>query len=294
MANATRGDAGPLLRLIERLRSPDGCPWDRQQTAEDIRGYLLEEAHETAAAIDEGDWQALRGELGDLLFQVCFLSVLAAESGRFVFADAVASAHAKMVERHPHVFAGDREPGLDADGVAAAWELRKLAAASEARGDGGRGPAREGLLAGVPSSLPALLAAYRMTQKAAGIGFDWRHAEEVLAKLDEELSELRALLSPHAVRSEPATGRDAARLEEEIGDLLFAAANVARHLRVDPERALARANRKFRRRFAHVERGVAAELEAGTPPADLRERMEELWEEAKRLEREGEDPSSRG
>jgi MazG family protein len=278
----SRGDVAPLLDLIVRLRAPGGCPWDREQTAADIRAFLIEEAHETAAAIDAGDWGALVGELGDLLFQVCFLAVLAEEAGRFDLADAVTAVHDKMVERHPHVFGTPDETagatGLDADRVAQLWEQRKLERATSSPGERASHGA-ESLLAGVPASLPALVGAFRMTQKAAGIGFDWSHPAEVLDKLEEELDELRDVL-----RSRTGEAADGARIEEELGDLLFAAANLARHLRVDPERALARANLKFRRRFAHVERGVAGALASGTPAADLRERMEALWREAKRAE----------
>jgi MazG family protein len=288
--NAPRGDLTPLLSLVERLRGPGGCPWDRQQTAADIRAFLVEEAHEVAAAIDLEDWEALRGELGDLMFQVCFLAVLAAEERRFELADAVTAVHDKMVERHPHVFATDSPTELDADQVAELWERRKLSRAAPPA-DGSPAPAAETLLAGVPPSLPALVGAYRMTQKAAGIGFDWRDGDEVLDKLEEETAELRAALaSPRVADSGSGSAAGPSSVEEEIGDLLFTVANLARHLGIDPERALARANLKFRRRFAHVERGIAPELEAGAPAAQLRERMEELWEEAKRGERDHSTP----
>ncbi|HUP24233.1 MAG TPA: nucleoside triphosphate pyrophosphohydrolase [Thermoanaerobaculia bacterium] len=290
MPKTTRGDVTQLLTLVERLRAPGGCPWDREQTFADIRSYLVEEAHEVAAAIDCGDWQALRGELGDLLFQVCFLAVLAAEQDRFVLADAVAAVHTKMVERHPHVFDSSPGGGLDAEQVAQLWEKRKLVAAAGARGSDTEG-AEGGLLAGVPTSLPALVGAYRLSQKAAGVGFDWRHTDEILDKIDEELDELRAVLRAPAEAALPGdAAADPSRLEEEVGDLLFAASNLARRLRIDPERALARANLKFRRRFAHVERGIAGAHAAGAPPEALRQRMEELWEEAKRSERDQSPP----
>ncbi|HEX6201796.1 MAG TPA: nucleoside triphosphate pyrophosphohydrolase [Thermoanaerobaculia bacterium] len=272
-------DLGKLLALIDRLRAPGGCPWDREQTLVDLRAYLVEEAHEAAAAIDAvvagsadaAAWDALEDELGDLLFQVAFVAALAAEAGRFTAADAIERVHAKMVARHPHVFPpadGEGEKLADADAVARAWERRKL----EAGRDG------ESLLAGVPPSLPALLAAYRMTQKAAGVGFDWPDAAAVLAKLDEERTELAAALAAAAGGSDDAAGREAA-VREEVGDLLFTAANLARKLGVDPEAALAATNAKFRRRFAHVEARLAA---TGRRPdeADLAE-MDALWEEAK-------------
>jgi ATP diphosphatase len=290
-------DLGKLLALIARLRGPGGCPWDREQTLADLRAYLVEEAHEAAAAIDAvvatgdatrhvatGDaaqhcaaadghaaddaWEALAGELGDLLFQAAFVAALAEESGRFTAAEAIDRVHAKMVERHPHVFppaeGGEGEELADAGAVSRAWERRKLE----------RGGGRESLLAGVPASLPALLAAYRMTQKAAGVGFDWPDAAAVLAKLDEERAELAHALAPGA-----GAAADPAAVREEIGDLLFTAANLARKLGMDPEAALAATNAKFRRRFAHVEARLA---ERGRRPdqSDLAE-MDALWQEAK-------------
>jgi ATP diphosphatase len=294
-------DLGKLLTLVARLRGPGGCPWDREQTLADLRAYLVEEAHEAAAAIDavvatgdaaqhvatgdaaqhvatgdaadghaaEDAWRALAGELGDLLFQAAFVAALAVESGRFTATEVVDQVHAKMVERHPHVFppveGGEGEELADAGAVSRAWERRKLE----------RGGGRESLLAGVPASLPALLAAYRMTQKAAGVGFDWPDAAAVLAKLDEERAELAQALAPGA-----GVAADPAAVREEIGDLLFTAANLARKLGLDPEAALAATNAKFRRRFAHVEARLA---ERGRRPdqSDLAE-MDALWQEAKR------------
>lgn len=289
-------DLGKLLALIARLRGPGGCPWDREQTLADLRAYLVEEAHEAAAAIDAvvrdtgavvrntavagggedvpsepsaAAWQDLAGELGDLLFQAAFVAALAEEAGAFTAAEAIDRVHAKMVERHPHVFppaaGGEREELADAEAVTRAWERRKLEG-------GGAGS----LLAGVPASLPALLAAYRMTQKAAGVGFDWPDTAAVLAKLDEERAELAGALAA----DDAGAGIDHAAVREEIGDLLFTAANLARKLGIDPEAALAATNLKFRRRFAHVEARLA---EGGRRPdqAELAE-MDELWQEAKR------------
>ena len=250
-------DLQKLLDLVARLRAPDGCPWDREQKLADIRAYLLEEAHETAAAIDAGDWGELAEELGDLLFQVAFIGRLAEEAGAFSLSQVVDRVHHKMVARHPHVF-GD-EVLADAQAVRRAWERRKLK----------EEPGRASLLAGVPASLPALLAAYRLTQKAAGVGFDWPDAGAVLKKVDEETAELRDALA--------ADDRDAMR--EEVGDLLFTLANLARKLDLDPEAALAGANRKFRHRFEQVEKGLAARGKS-TVEATLEE-MDELWEAAK-------------
>ena len=274
-----RADLRRLVELVARLRAPDGCPWDREQTLADVRAYLLEEAHEAAAAIDAGDLEALAGELGDLLFQAAFVARLGEEAGAFSAGDAIDRSLAKMIARHPHVFGG--EELADAAAVARAWERRKL----EAEGGGGAG----GLLDGVPASLPALTAAYRMTQKAAAVGFDWPDAGAVLAKVDEELAELRAELAgggepgagppaKGAVGPAEAAGRDRAR--DEIGDLLFTVANLARKLGLDPEAALAAANAKFRRRFRRVEDGLAARgRRLGEASLD---EMDALWEEAKR------------
>jgi len=261
-APGTAADLQPLLDLVERLRAPDGCPWDREQGLGEVRAYLLEEAHELAAAIDGGDWREIAGELGDLLFQAAFIGRLAAEAGAFELAGAIDGVRRKMVARHPHVFGG--EELADAAAVRAAWERRKLQAE----------PERASLLAGVPPSLPALLGAYRLTQKAAGVGFDWPAAEAVLAKAEEEIDELRRALAAGAAGDAPA-------VREEVGDLLFTAANLARKLEIDPEAALAAANRKFRRRFEHVERGLAARGQR-LGEATLAE-MDALWDEAKRL-----------
>lgn len=260
-------DLARLTALVARLRAPDGCPWDREQTVPDLRAYLLEEAHEVAAAIDSGDRAALSGELGDLLFQVAFLARLAEEEGSFTLAEPIAAVEAKMIERHPHVFGG--EALADAAAVRAAWERRKVREPS-----GGRRSLLDGATA---ATLPALVAAYRLTQKAAGVGFDWREPGEVLAKLDEEIVELKAEIAA------PAPDRD--RLREEIGDLLFTVANLARHLELDPEAALAAANLKFRRRFGEVESALA---ESGTDLADASlAEMESAWNAAKRRERAG-------
>ncbi len=253
-----------LTRLVERLRSDDGCPWDREQDLGSVRAYLLEEAHEVAAAIDGGDPDEIAEELGDLLFQVAFVATLGSEAGRFD-ADSVARGiEAKMVARHPHVFGGDSL--ADAEAVRRAWERRKLAE---------RGGGEGGLLGGVPSSLPALVQAYRLTQKAAAVGFDWPDLQGVTEKLGEEISELHQALA----REEP----DVDEVRGEIGDLLFTVANLARRLGIDPEAALQATNGKFRHRFSSVEKGLA---DRGVPlgEADL-EAMDELWEEAKEQER---------
>ena len=243
--------------LVARLRGSDGCPWDREQTLTDLRAYLLEEAHEVAGALDAQDWDSLREEMGDLLFQLAFLGRLNQEAGRFSLSDSIADVHRKMVERHPHVFE-DTTP-LDSREVAEAWERRKL----EERG------IESSVLGSVNPSLPGLVTSYRMTQKAAGVGFDWDSADGVFAKVREELAEV-----------ESARQEGAERTLEEIGDLLFAVANLARHLGVDPEAALARSNLEFRRRFQFIERALA-ENNRRVTDASLGE-METLWEEAKK------------
>lgn len=250
-------DLQKLLDLVARLRAPDGCPWDREQRLPDVRAYLLEEAHETAGAIDSGDWGELAEELGDLLFQVAFIARLAEEAGAFGLSQVVDGVHQKMVSRHPHVF-GD-EVLADAEAVRQAWERRKLK----------EEPGRASLLSGVPGSLPALLAAYRLTQKAAGVGFDWPDADAVLVKADEEIEELRHALS----------AGDEESVREELGDVLFTLANLARKLDVDPEAALAGTNRKFRHRFAKIEEGLAAQ--GKTAAEATLEEMDALWEGAK-------------
>lgn len=259
-------DLARLVELVARLRAPDGCPWDREQTLPDLRAYLLEEAHETADAIDRGDLDALAGELGDLLFQAAFVARIAEETGAFTAADSIARVEAKMIDRHPHVFGGERLE--DARAVREVWERRKLSR---------EGNSRASLLDGAAAAtLPALVAAYRLTQKAAGVGFDWPDATAVLVKVDEELAEVRQELA-----SATAPARE--RLRDELGDLLFAVANLARHLEIDPEAALAGANLKFRRRFAAVEAGLAGR---GRPLAEATlAEMDELWEAAKRDER---------
>lgn len=255
-------DIRRLVDLVARLRAPDGCPWDREQSIDDLRAYLIEEAHEAAAAISSGDRRELADELGDLLFQIVFLSHLGEEEGSFGLADVIDGVHRKMVERHPHVFGS--EELADSKSVVETWERRKAA----------RKQADASLLDGVPTSVPALVGAYRMTQKAAGVGFDWPDVDGVLAKVREELRELEAALE---------AGTDGGRaVREEVGDLLFAVANLARHVGADPEAALAAGNSKFRRRFAAVERALARQ---GRSLADATlEEMDALWEAAKRRE----------
>lgn len=252
-----------LLGLIRRLRAPDGCPWDRKVTPPDLRSFLLEETHELAAALDSSDWPAIREELGDLLFQVAFLAVLAEELGAFTLADAAHGVHDKMVHRHPHVFGEERLETAEA--VHAAWERRKLSARQ-----------RGSLLDGVQHTLPSLVAARRLGEKASGVGFDWPEPSGALDKAREELEEIADAM---------ATGGE--KLEEELGDALFAIVSLGRKLGVDAERALALANRKFRARFRHLEDCLGDQLSLARTDPKIRERMEELWNEAKALEGKG-------
>lgn len=245
-----------LVALVARLRRD--CPWDREQSFETLKTYLLEETYETLAAVDEGSAEALEGELGDLLFQVLLLSRLAEERGWFDI-DAVAERiHAKMVERHPHVFG--EAPARSADEVKGAWERRKR-----------RQPgAAEDPLGTLPAALPALATAYRQTLRAADLGFDWERDADVAAKIEEELGEWRA----------SAAAGDAPAEVHEIGDLLLSVVNLARRRKIDPESALRQANRRFRRRFAEVARRAR---ESGKDVSDTgMDELEKYWQEAKR------------
>ncbi|MGH9746335.1 MAG: nucleoside triphosphate pyrophosphohydrolase [Candidatus Acidiferrales bacterium] len=271
-----------LVALQARLRAPGGCPWDREQTHESLRRYLVEETYEVLDAIEAGSSREFASELGDLLLQVVFHSTLAEESGRFTIADVIESIHTKMVRRHPHVF-GDVEAATSAE-VLKNWEQLKAAErAAEGKPSRGKG-SEESILSGVPRSLPAVLEAYQLTRRAARIGFDWDNLEGIFDKLDEEkreiLSAQAAETSSSARNSAVAPdGLQAARIEEEAGDLLFAAVNVARFLGIDPEIALKKANRKFKERFTAMEESARRE---GRRLADLpRARMEELWDESK-------------
>jgi MazG family protein len=250
-----------LLTIMARLRDPErGCPWDREQAFATIAPYTIEEAYEVADAIERGDMAALKDELGDLLFQVVFHARMAEEAGLFAFDDVAEAVSEKMVRRHPHVF-GDVEIA-DAAAQTEAWETHK---AKERAATG----AAASVLDGVALALPALLRAAKISRRAARIGFDWPDAQGVLAKIREEIAEIEA---------EIATG-DAERLEDEVGDLLFAAANLARKLDVEPETALRRATAKFERRFRRVER-LAAERGVGH---DL-DALEALWQQVKKDE----------
>jgi nucleoside triphosphate diphosphatase len=274
-----------LVALQAQLRAPGGCPWDREQTHESLGRYLVEETYEVLDAIETGDSREFASELGDLLLQVVFHATLAEEAGRFTIADVIESIHTKMVRRHPHVF-GDVEAPTSA-AVLKNWERIKAEERAENGKASRRKSADESILAEVPRSLPGVLEAYQLTRRAARIGFDWDNIEGIFDKIEEEKHELLEIRpagpdstgSSRSVRDEASTN---SRLEEETGDLLFAAVNVARFLGVDPEIALKRANRKFKERFTAMEEAARRE---GRRLADLpRARMEELWNESKSLE----------
>ena len=250
-----------LLQVMADLRHPEtGCPWDQVQSYDTIAPYTVEEAYEVADAIAQRDMAALPDELGDLLFQVVYHARIAEEAGAFTFADVARSITDKMVRRHPHVF-----PPADPAVVPSGWEAHKQAERSARQ--------QTGLLAGLPANLPALTHAVKLTRRAARVGFDWPDAAAVLDKVAEEAAELRAEL-PEA---------DPVRLADELGDLLFVLANLARKLELDPEACLRGANAKFTRRFTAIERNLGQD---GLTPADMtREQLEEQWDAAKRSER---------
>ena len=253
-----------LLAIMAALRDPaTGCPWDREQTFDTIAPYTIEEAYEVADAIAKRDFAALPDELGDLLFQVVYHARMAEEAGHFAFADVARLINAKMIRRHPHVF-GDAATRRDASAQLTAWETQK-AAERLAR-------AETGTLAGVPVGLPALTRAAKLTARAARVGFDWPDAAGVLDKLDEEIAELKAEL--------PAA--DPARLTDEVGDLLFVLANLARKLGLDPETCLRHANDKFSRRFNAMEQRLARE--GRDLKGESLEAMEAAWQAVKQGE----------
>jgi tetrapyrrole methylase family protein / MazG family protein len=257
-----------LVDLMARLRAPGGCPWDREQTFDTIKPYLLEETYEVLEAIDARDWQELPGELGDLMLQAVFFSAMAAEENLFRIDDALDAINQKLVRRHPHVFGN--ETASTGDDVRKIWAEVKAQEGRDKPKSEIRNP--KSILQTVPRALPALVEAQQITSRAAGVGFDWTDAEQVLAKLREELAEFDA-----ARRS-----GSPEQLEDELGDLLFVLVNLARFVKVDPEQALRRTNAKFRRRFGHVEQKLT---ERGASPAVSNiDEMESLWQEAKALE----------
>jgi tetrapyrrole methylase family protein/MazG family protein len=262
-----------LVALQRHLLAPGGCPWDREQTHLSLRKYLIEEAYEVLEALESGDDTEFSSELGDLLLQIVFHSRLAEQEHRFSIDDVIEAIYTKMIRRHPHVFSDVK--AWDSKAVLKNWEEIK-AGERAAKRNGAKDEAQaESIIGGVPRALPAVLEAYQLTRKAAKVGFDWDNLDGIFEKIEEER---RELLEITGQAKQSATAK--ARTEEEVGDFLFAAANVARFLGIDPELALKVANRKFRKRFEWMELAAARE---GKRFADLpRDRMEELWNEAKR------------
>ena len=268
-----------LIAIMVTLRGPDGCPWDRVQTLASLRPFLLEETYEALEAIDSGHLPALCEELGDVLFEVVFLARIAEEQGDFTIDDAIDGVIRKLVRRHPHVF-GDADKLSQPEQVLGRWEELKAAE----RASAGKADVPKTLLSGVPIALPALLRAYEYSNRAATVGFDWVKATDVLDKMEEELREIREVVeNTHDladIHEDAKARRREDLLEEEIGDLLFAIANLSRKLGVEPEAALRKANDKFRDRFTAVEHHIEARGERLQDKT--LEELEREWEEVKK------------
>jgi MazG family protein len=262
-----------LVELMSRLRSPNGCPWDREQTYATLAPMLLEEAYEAFEAVEAargGRPEELRDELGDLLFQVVFYAQVAKERGEFEIDDVTDAIHSKMVRRHPHVFGDVRAD--DSAEVLRNWESMK----AEERRASGKVESEGSLLDGVSSKAPALMEAHQLSTKAARVGFDWKTVDDIFDKLHEEIEELRSAIREHGTVNDEETHT---RVREEIGDLLFAATNIARHMQVEPEAALKLTNRKFRQRFKYIEDELKRQSRAWDQTT--LDEMEELWQQAK-------------
>jgi MazG family protein len=286
------------VSIMARLRSPGGCPWDREQTFDTIKPFTLEEAYEVVEAIDARDWDELTGELGDLLLQVLFYSEMAAEEKHFGIDDVLDRLSSKLVDRHPHVF-GDVKADTPGE-VLRNWQALKAEEKKKRQtesGGGGKQNLPESVLAGVSSAVPSLMEAYKISSRVASVGFDWPNIEGLFDKLSEETEELRQNLEEYPA---PGPGPESAagvagahgakispelrsRLEGEVGDLLFVLVNIARYLSLDPESALRKTNRKFRRRFEYLE---ARLRERGCKPSGASlDEMESLWQESKQQEK---------
>lgn len=295
------------VAIMERLRAPGGCPWDREQTFDSIKPYTLEETYEVLEAIDNRDWHELPGELGDLLLQVLFYSEMAKEQGTFSIDDVLDRLSGKLVDRHPHVF-GDVKADTSAE-VKRNWEALKVEERRKQRGsetesadasgtatNTSRPHSDNSVLAGISSKMPAMLEASKLSSRAAQVGFDWPNVEGLFAKLHEEVDELNEQLKEFPApgprpqsRGIAGSGRQVipeklqTRIEEEVGDLFFVVVNIARYLSVDPESALRKTNRKFKRRFQSMEERLR-ETERSPDQAGLEE-LESLWQQAKRQEK---------
>ena len=282
------------VQIMARLRAPGGCPWDREQTFDTIKPYTLEETYEVLEAIDNRDWPELTGELGDLLLQVLFYSQMASEEGRFSVDDVLDRLSNKLVDRHPHVF-GEVKADTPAE-VLRNWEALKGEEKKKRLETGGNGNAddAQSVLSGVSSKMPALMEAYKLSSRAAHVGFDWPEIEGLFAKLEEETVELREELKAAPVKGPSGTGIAGSgkpqvapelreRLEDEVGDLFFVLVNIARYLSLDPESALRKTNRKFKRRFQWMEERLRASGRA--PQQASMDELEILWQQAKQQEK---------
>jgi MazG family protein len=272
MADSAGAKFDKLVAIMRVLREPGGCPWDREQSHASLRPFVLEETYEVLEAIDRGSADDLREELGDFLFEAVFLARLSEEAGDFAIGDAIDAICDKLVRRHPHVFARSADdPALSASQVLENWETLK----ARERADAGQPAAKpKTTLSGVPQTLPSLLRAYEISARAAAVGFDWARAADVLDKIEEEVAEVRREVESGA------TGH-LSRAEEEMGDLLFAIANLSRKLGIEPESALRQANHKFTARFDQVERAFATK--GRTLSEATLEEMEAEWQRVKEL-----------
>jgi len=282
------------VQIMARLRAPGGCPWDREQTFDTIKPYTLEETYEVLEAIDNRDWPELTGELGDLLLQVLFYSQMASEEGHFSVDDVLDRLSSKLVDRHPHVF-GEVKADTPAE-VLRNWEALKGEEKKKRLETGGDGNAddAQSVLSGVSSKMPALMEAYKLSSRAAHVGFDWPEIEGLFAKLEEETVELREELKAAPVKGPSGTGIAGSgkpqvapelreRLEDEVGDLFFVLVNIARYLSLDPESALRKTNRKFKRRFQWMEERLR---DGGRAPRQASmDELETLWQQAKQQEK---------
>jgi nucleoside triphosphate diphosphatase len=286
------------VSIMARLRAPGGCPWDREQTFDSIKPYTLEETYEVLEAIDNRDWGELAGELGDLLLQVLFYAEMAQEQGSFSIDDVLDRLSKKLVDRHPHVF-GDVKAETSSD-VLRNWELLKAEEKKRLQAGGGKGakdePKPESVLSGVSSGIPALLEAVKLSSRAAHVGFDWPNIAGLFDKLREETEELRENLKEFPEPGPQPYGRGVAgsgkqqitddlraRLEDEVGDLFFVLVNIARYLSLDPESALKKTNRKFKRRFQWMEEQLRSS--GRRPQQASMEELESLWQQSKRREK---------
>lgn len=255
-----KADITKLVELMERLRAPNGCPWDREQSLESLVPFIIEEAYEVVSAIDSGSAEDIREELGDLLFQIIFSTQITKEQGRFGLADVIDHSFEKMVRRHPHVF-GEVKAETSEEVLRHWAEIKKAE---------GKDKKKEGMLSGIPEVLPALLRAHKVSQKAAKVGFDWKDVGEVFGKLDEEIAEFK----------EAAGRNDSSAMEEELGDILFTIVNVARFLQVNPEDALRKTIGKFINRFHYIEKTITGR---GDELSNVGiDEMERLWQESKK------------